>query len=149
MTDSRTLPVAAAAVTAPAWLPTVAAIAPPLIIGAAAVAGLLWLFSDDDKPKPATAKPDGATPPAPDVAEAAPVPVIVNPSKFQLFAPKVNREDLAAIFAGGKRLARKDAVAALKARGVKQTTAYNALRDGGRFSDLLPVGEDSLLTFKD
>ena len=60
----------------------------------------------------------------------------------------MNREDLAAVFANGKRLARKDAVAALKARGVKQTTAYHALRDGGRLSDLLAVGEDGLLAFK-
>jgi hypothetical protein len=74
--------------------------------------------------------------------DAAPAPGTV-----QLFAPKVNREDLAAIFTGGKRLSRKDAVAALKARGVKQATAYNALRDGGRFAALLDVGEDGLLAF--
>ncbi len=326
MTDSRTLPVVGAAVTAPAWLPAVAAVLPPLTIGGLIGLGLVLLFRDD-KPKPATATPDGATPPAPnpppkqergvldwlfdddakptntapaetprlgpvgipypppveaalaDTAEAerqqrlrdneaelackrheiarltaaeeetraqlanayaqpvaaavtvqaaarpqlasprpaipaapisapqaavtprslatpaasqapaviqqatpapaasvaaspqsadgtkdgsansrsqlqdvvaAPVPVIVKPApgKFQLFAPKVNREDVAAIFANGKRLARKDAVAALKARGVKQTTAYNALRDGGRFAALLDVGEDGLLAFK-
>lgn len=65
MTDSRTLPIVGAAMTAPAWLPALAAIAPPLIIGTVAVAGLVWLFSDDDKPKPATATPEGNRPPAP------------------------------------------------------------------------------------
>ncbi len=86
--------------------------------------------------------------PAPVVAVPVPETVKPAPGTFQLFAPTVKREDLAAIFANGKRLARKDAVTALKARGVKQTTAYNALRDGGRFADLLTVGEDGLLAFK-
>jgi hypothetical protein len=273
MNNTRTLPVAAAAVTAPAWLPTLATIAPPLIIGAGIVAALVWLFSDDEKPKADDAAPPAKPSPAPDakhvgagwfeydppaaptpapamteaerlqrtrdneaeiartrremkrldseiaateaklrdartrpaaaavtpqanavapvrpqlaspattiaaapisaprspvpappqappvthqatpapaVAVAAPVPVTLKPTpgKFQLFAPKVHREDLAAIFANGKRLARKAAVAALAARGVKQTTAYNALRDGGRFAAVLDVGEDGLLAFK-
>ena len=294
MTDSKTLPVIGAAVTAPAWLPALAAVAPPLLIGATIGLALVAIFRDD-KPKPATAPPEGAPPPqpkpapkqergfwdsfwndgwfteeeakpatpapvlteaarqaildneaeiarerreiarlktdikqtrtqlanayarptpavvtaqavahpkanavapvrpqpasprptipaapisalkaavtprppaapaasqvpavihqatpAPAVAVAAPVPLIVKPApgKFQLFAPVVKREDVAAIFANGKRLARKDAVAALKARGVKQTTAYNALRDGGRFAALLDVGEDGLLAFR-
>jgi hypothetical protein len=278
MTDSRTLPIAAAAVTAPAWLPTLAAVAPPLLIVATIGLALVAIFSDD-KPKPTAATPDGDTPPVsnpprkqersfwdsfwndgwftenakpavaapalpetarqqrirtieaeiasergeidrlntdikqtrtqlqntyarpapaavtvqamarpqanavapvrrqlasprptiPDAPISAPqsavthrspatpaasqAPAVIHqatptPGPFQRFAPKVNREDVAAIFANGKRLTRKDAVAALKARGVKQTTAYNALRDGGRFGDLLDVGEDGLLAFK-
>lgn len=295
MTDSQTLPVVGAAVTAPAWIPTLATIAPPLLLGAGIAAALVWLLRDDT-PKADAPAPDGHAPPtpaprqergfwdtfwnggwgfdddapataapalpeterqqrirdneaeiarerqaiarlkaeqektrkqlatararntpavsrqsvetasansrsrlpdatpapisAPQVAvtprspvapavspapavihQAAPVPAVAvtaprqsaedgsansrsrlpdaapAPGKFQLFTPKVNREDLAAVFADGKRLSRKDAVAALRARGVKQTTAYNALRDGGRFADLLTVGEDGLLAF--
>ena len=95
-----------------------------------------------------TARPPATL--APTQAPAAAVPTIAKPApnEFRLFAPKVNRGDLAAIFANGRRLARKHAAAALKAPGVKQTTAYNPLRDGERFADLLEVGADGLLAFK-
>lgn len=69
--------------------------------------------------------------------------------KLVSFAPTVKREDLDAIFANGtKRLSRKEAVAALKGRGIKQTAAYNALSSGGRFSDCLEVCEGGLLAWK-
>jgi hypothetical protein len=95
-------------------------------------------------PSPAVIHP--ATP-APAVPVAARMPAKL--AGFPFIALTVKREDLAAVFENGtKRLTRKDAVAALKARRVKQTTAYNALRDGGRFASLLDVGEDGLLGFK-
>jgi hypothetical protein len=109
------------------------------------------------RPQPATPpapisapKPAAPAPPhSPAVVMATPAPVPVNPSKFQLFAPKVTHEDLAAIFEkGAMRLARQSAVKLLLARGIKKTTAYNALRDGGRFADVLTTGEDGLLAFR-
>jgi hypothetical protein len=102
----------------------------------------------DQDAAPADVAPQAASP-VPAIA-AGPVPALVKPApgNFPLFAPKVTREDLAAILAGGKRLTRQAAVAALGARGVKQTTAYRALREDGRFAGLLTVGEDGLLAFK-
>ena len=120
-------------------------------------------------PRPASA----VTTPAKTIAAASPAPVVTGrPSaphvalparpgtvqaaapqtaepKFSGWAPKVKREDLAAIFENGaKRLTRKEAVAALISRGVKKTTAYHTLRDGGRFSNLLEMGADGLLALR-
>ena len=66
MTNSSTLPVIGAAVAAPALLPALATIAPPLLLGAGIAAALVWLFSED-QPQTATVTP-GNEPPAPNPA---------------------------------------------------------------------------------
>ena len=109
-----------------------AVIAPPAIVAGVIVVGLLWLLSSDDKEAKAETKIDEDAPPA--FRPSAPPP-----------ARKVTREDLAESLAYGARgFSRKEAVAALVARGFRKTAAYKALAEDGRFADMIEFTANGL-----
>lgn len=125
-----------------ASLAPVIAAAPPVLIGLAIGAGLLWLLSgSQEKPQPA---PDVPAPtPGPKAApavESAPPP---------LPARRVRREDVAeALVYGARSMTRGEAVAALQALGFGKTAAYKALSPDGRFAEFLAQTPDGLLEWK-
>ena len=91
----------------------------------------------------------GDEPSSPGETETPAAPMLSSVASFSGNQPSVSRDALAAIFEQGtKRMSRKAAVTALMARGIKQTAAYKALRDDGRFTDCLEVGDDGLMTYR-
>jgi hypothetical protein len=150
---------------------TLAAAAPVLLIGGAAIIAILWLFSDDEKPtdaekpneaepmpdpRPPEFMPVSITSPAPE-PESLPSMAIQEPPVVLAFvAPvvpyyrrNVTREDLSAVFSNGSRiLTRQAAVAALKQFGFGKTAAYKALSTDGRFASLLLFAPDGMISWK-
>lgn len=118
---------------------TVAAAAPVLLIGGAAIAVLAWLFSDDRKastPSPESAKALKIVPPDPQ-------------PPFTDYRRAVTREDLLAIFGNGSRsLTRQAAVAVFKQFGFGKTAAYKALSMDGRYASLLEFAPDGTISWK-
>jgi hypothetical protein len=125
------------------------------------------LFSDDDaEKKPETAPAGGIPrnsteiPVNPQVSAPAmpkipvPVPAVVPRTPVEPQTPppppikrrQVTREDMATIFnCGAHALTRTAAVTALKNLGFGHTTAYQALRQGGRFSTWLQFEPDGMI----
>ena len=114
-----------------------AVIAPPIaILGVIVGVGLLWLLSGDEKEPKAESKIDEDAPLA--LKPSAPLP-----------ARKVTREDMAEALAyGAKGFTRKDAVAALVARGFRKTAAYKGLAEDGKFASMLEFTPDGPIVWK-
>ena len=123
--------------------PVLAAISPPVLIGIAAGAVLLWIFSDKEKDAPTA-----AAKPVPDVTPlntpaAAPVVAVTPASK------RIKREDVAEALAyGSQSVSRKEAVATLQALGFHKTAAYRALSGNGRFAEFIEIAPDGLIEWK-
>jgi hypothetical protein len=121
---------------------TLAAAAPVLLIGGAAIVALTWLFSEDKK----------ASIPSPEEWAKADALKIVPPDQQPPFTdnrPNVTPAHLTAIFNNGSRkLSRPAAVAALKSFGFGKTAAYKALSIDGRFASLLQFGPDGTIAWK-
>ena len=80
MSNAQTLPVVGAALAVPVMLPTIAAIAPPLLLGVGIFAALALLYSDD---KPQTATP-GKEPAPPAIPPPEPIVKRVGTGWFPL-----------------------------------------------------------------
>lgn len=120
---------------------TVAAAAPVLLIGGAAIVTLTWLLSDDNKAS--TPLPGSAGANTPKIVPPDPQPPFTDTRR------NVTREDLSAIFNTGSRtLSRTAAVAALKSLGFGKTAAYKALSMDGRFASLLKFAQDGTIAWK-
>lgn len=123
---------------------SLAAVAPPLAIGAAIGLGLIWLLSKDEQVARDLA-PLGAAPapvPATNIATVAPSSAVTSRSPSR----RVTREDLAeALEYGTRSMLLGEAVAALQALGFGKTAAYKALSVEGKFCELLEHTQDGLV----
>ena len=133
MNPNQTVPLAVA-------LAPAAAAAPPILIGAAIVLGLIWLFSDKEEPSPAQQEeiPNPATP-AEDESDAP----------LRAAQRRIMREDLAEALAYGARsMTRQEVVAALQTLGFQKSAAYKAVSAEGRFAELIHYTMDGLLEWR-
>lgn len=152
-------------------LPAITAAAPPLLLGAGVVLGLIWLLSDDEKEKAPVPVESAATKPAPLApVESKPTPTnpvapvkhpVVAPNQPEPSAPmhfvklartakkRITREDVAeALNYGAGKIPLGNAVLALQARGFGKTAAYKAFSSQGKFGDLIESMPDGLIEWK-
>jgi hypothetical protein len=128
--------------------PVLAAISPPVLIGLAAGAVLLWIFSDKKKETaPETPQPVTETPSSNGLA--APPPAVRPVATVTPAAKRIRREDIAtALDYGSRSVPRSEAVAALQALGFHKTAAYKALSASGRFAEFIEIAPDGLIEWK-
>lgn len=125
------------------FVPVLAAAGPPVLIGLAIGAGLLWLLSRSGETASVAPVLEMPKAPEPPLAETPPPPLPVSRSM------RVRREDVAEALAYGARsMTRQEAVAALQALGFGKTAAYKALSLDGRFAEFLEVAPDGLIEWK-
>jgi hypothetical protein len=125
-------------------VPAIIAAAPPiLLIGG--VVFLAWAIFSGGKKKPEIAPVNsGGNASAPSVPAPVPANYILIPAEKKF----ISRQDMEQIFAGGRGLTRKSAVAALIALGYGKTAAYKALAINGRFASWLQFAPDGIITWQ-
>ncbi len=139
-------------------IPTIARIAPPLLLVVLAGLAIKSLFSGEEKktetvpasaPKNVPATPPISVPAMPKISAPVPISEDLPPSPSAQKRRMVLREDLARIFQNGTRsLYRINAVAELQKLGFSKTAAYEAVSPDGKFASWLKIAPDGIISWK-